>query len=117
MGGALDHAVEPCHEQQQKRRHAYGDEREVKFQPEHEAEHADDGQQIGEDVERRRRRKALDGLDVVGDGRQQRAGLVAVVVAERKMLQMVIDSHAQIVRHPLADTFRVIVVDIAGDRP
>ena len=46
---------------------------------------------------------------------RMRAGLVGAVVAEREPLQMVIDSHAQVVRDPLADAFGVVVVDIGGD--
>src|SRR5262247_3363593 len=54
MGGALDHAVEPGDKQQQERRYGYGDKRKIKFQPEHDAEHADDRQQIDQNVESRR---------------------------------------------------------------
>ena len=67
-------------------------------------------------LERRGRGEVLDGLDVVGDRAQEGAGLVGVVVGEREVLEMIVDAHAQIVRHPLADAFGVIVLDIAGDR-
>src|SRR5215510_10334925 len=116
MGGALDRPIEPGDEQQQERRYGYGDEREIKFQPEHDAEHADNGQEIGEYVERRRGREVLDGLNVVGDGGKQSAGLVGIVEAEREVLQVVIHTHAQVVRHPLSYAFRVIVIDVASDR-
>ena len=40
---------------------ASGDQGEVPVEPEHEAEHADDGEHVDEDVERGRRGEALDG--------------------------------------------------------
>src|SRR5262245_11415032 len=115
MGSALDRPVEPGDEQQQERRYGYGDNGEIKFQPEHDAEHADDRQQIDQNVESRGRCKVLDGLNVVGDGGKQYAGLVGIVEAEREVLQVVIHTHAQVVRDPLPDAFRVIVVDVASD--
>src|SRR5262249_20572752 len=90
-------------------------EGEVPVEPEHDAEHADDGEQIDEDAERGGRSEALDGLDVRGKGAENCAGLVGTVVAEREPLQMVIHPHAEIVSNPLARAFCVVVVDVGGD--
>ncbi len=42
-------------------------------------------------------------------------GLVAVVISQRKALQMVVGAHAQIVRHPLTYTLGVIVIDVGRE--
>ena len=39
-----------------------------------------------------------------------------VVVGERQPLEVVVDPHAEIVGHILADALGVVVVDVAGDR-
>jgi len=44
--------------------------------------------------------------DVVSDGAEDGAGLVAVV------LQVVIGPHTQIVRDPLPDAFRIVIGDV-----
>ncbi len=115
MGRLLDGLLEARDEEQQERRDGDGDQGEVPVEPEHQAEHADDGEQIDEDVERGGGGEALDGLDVGGDGAEDRAGLVGVVVAEREALQVMISAHAQIVGDPLADALGVVVVDVGGD--
>ena len=93
-----------------------GDQGEVPVEPEHQAEHAHDGQQVDENVEGGGRGEALDGLDVGGDGAEQSAGLMGVVVAEREPLQMMVGLQAQIVGHPLPYALGVVVVDIGGNR-
>ena len=113
--GSLHLLVETRHEQQQKRRRANGDQREVPVEPEHDADHADNGQQVDHDAQRSRRRETLDRLHVGGQCGQDRAGLVGVVIAERKAVQVIIDAHAQVVRHPLTDALGIVIVDIAGD--
>ena len=110
----LDRLLEAHHEQQQERRDADGDQREVPVEPEHEPQHADDRHQVDEDAERGRRREALHRRDVVGDRREQRAGLRAVVEGEREPVQMLVDADAQVVRDVLADALRVVVVDVAS---
>jgi hypothetical protein len=105
--------VEARDEQQQEGRGANGDQREVPVEPEHDADHAEDGQQVDDDAQRSRRREALDRFDVGGQRGQDGAGLVRVVVTERQPVQVVVDAHAQVVRDPLADALGVVVVDIA----
>ena len=76
-------------------------------------EHADDRQQVDEDAERPGRGEVLDRLHVARDGREDRADLVRVVVAEREALQVLVDPHAQVVRDVLADALGVVVLDVA----
>jgi hypothetical protein len=57
--GALHGAVEAHHEQQQERRDGHRHEREIPVEPEHDAEHSEDGEQIDENGERSGRREAL----------------------------------------------------------
>ena len=77
----LHRLLEAHHEQQQERRHADGDQREVPVEPEHEPQHADDRHQVDEDAERRRRREVLHRGHVARDRRQQRSRLLVVVEA------------------------------------
>jgi len=91
------------------------DEREIEVQPEHEAEHADDGQEIDEDAERCLRREGLDGGDVRGDRAQESAGLLRVVVGEGEAVEVVEDAHPEVVGHPLTNALGVVVVDVARD--
>ena len=72
--------------------------------------------EIDEDAERGRGREALDGLDVGGEGAEDRAGLMGAVVAEGEALQVLIQTHAQIVGDPLADALGVVVVDVGRGR-
>ena len=76
-------------------------------------QHADDRQQVDEDAERSGRGEVLDRLHVGGDGGEERADLVRVVVAEREALQVFVDPHAQVVRDVLADALGVVVLDVA----
>ena len=110
----LDGPFEAGDEEQQKRRHADGDQREVPVEPEHEADDTDDRQQIDENPERGRGREVLQRRDIVGNRRQQNAGLLLLVVAERQALQVIEHSDAQVVRDPLSDALRVVVVDVRG---
>ena len=75
----------------------------------------DDRQEIDGDSQRGRTRELLNGIDVVGDGAQHRAGLMAVVVAQRELLQMVVCAHAQVMGDPLARAFRVVILNIGRD--
>jgi hypothetical protein len=108
--------VEARDEEQQEGGGANGDQREVPVEPEHDADHAEDGQQVDDDGQRSRRGEALDRLDVGGQRGQDGAGLVGVVVTERQPVQVVVDAHAQVVRDPLADALGIVVVDIARQR-
>ena len=110
-------AVEARDEQQQKRCHADSDKREIPIEPEHDSQHPYDGQQVDQDTERSRRSETLDGLDVRGQRGQDWSRLVGVVVAQRQALQVVVYTHAQVVRDPLADTLGVVVVDVARQSP
>src|ERR1019366_169745 len=92
------------------------DHGEIPVEPEHQSEHADDGEEIDEDVERGRRGKTLDRLDVRGDSAKKSASLMGVVVGEREALQMMVGAQAEIVRHPLPDTLGVVIVDVGGER-
>ena len=116
VGDALHRLLEPHHEQQQERRHADGDQREVPLEPEHEPQHHHDRQQVDEDAERRRRREVLDRGDVARDRRQERSRLLVVVERERQAMQVIVDAHAKVVSDPLADALGVIVVDVVGGR-
>ena len=49
--------------------------------------------------------------------RHQRAGLGAVVVAQRQPMQMLVDAHAQVVGDPLPDARGVVVVDVGCHAP
>ena len=116
VGRFFDGFFESRDEEEKEWRYGYGDEGEVPVEPEHEAEHADDGEEIDEDVERGGGGEALDGLDVGGEGAEDRAGLVGAVVAEGEALQMLIHTHAEIVGDPLANALGVVVVDVGGGR-
>ena len=116
VGRLFHRLLEARHEEQQKWRDPHGDQGEIPVEPEHQTEHADDGQQIDEDVEGGRRGETLDGLDVGGDGAEKSAGLMGVVVAEREALQMMVGAQAEIVGHPLPDALGVVVVDVGGER-
>ena len=65
--------------------------------------------------ERGGRREALDGLDVGGNGAEDRPGLMGVVVAKRQALQMMIHAQAEVVGDVLANAFGVVVVDVGRD--
>jgi hypothetical protein len=56
----------------------------------------------------------LDGEDVGCDGAQEHAGLVAVVVAQREILEVMVGPHPEVVGHPLANTLRVVIGDVRG---
>ncbi len=114
--GAFHGAVEARHEEQQERRHRHRHESEVPVEPEHDAQHAENREQIDEDSERSGRSEVLDRLHVVDDGRQDRAELVTVVVGERESLEVVVDLIAQVVRHPLGGALGEVVLDVARDR-
>ncbi len=116
VGRPLHHPVDARDEQQQERRGRHRDEGEVPVEPEHDAQHADDGEQVHQDAQRSRRCERLDRLDVVDDGGQDRAELVAVVVGERQALEVVVQAVAQVVRHPLRHALGVVVLDVACHR-
>src|SRR6266568_4282582 len=111
MGRPLDRSPEPRHEQQQKGRDRHDDERKVPVEPEHQAEHTDDRQEIDEDAQRRRGHKILDRGDIVRDRAEEHPGLVRVVVVEREAFDVVIQPHAEVVGDPLAHALRVVAVD------
>jgi hypothetical protein len=115
VGGFLDGIFEAGDEEKKEGCNSDGDQREVPIEPEHNGEDADDRQKIDEDRERGGGCEVLDGDDVVGDRAQECAGLMRVVVGKREALEVVVDAHAEIVGDVLADAFRVVVVDIAGD--
>ena len=50
----IERLLEAGDEEQQKRRDAHRDQREIPVEPEHEADDADDRQHVDEDVQRRR---------------------------------------------------------------
>ena len=68
-------------------------------------------------LKRRRRCKTLDGLDVSGDRAQESSGLMAIEIAQREALQMVIGPHAEIVGDPLSHALGVVVRDVGSERP
>ena len=111
----LHRLFESRYEEQQEGRNSNRDHGEVPVQPEHQTEHGDDGQQVNQNIQRRRRGEALNGLNIGGHRAQQIAGLVSVVIAEREALKMMIGAHPQIVGHPLPDAFRVVVVNVSRD--
>ncbi len=115
VGGGLDGFFEARDEEEQEGCDGEGDEGEVPVEPEHEAEHADDGEHVDEDVEGGGGGEALDGLDVGGEGAEDGAGLVGVVVAEREALEVAVHAHAEVVRDPLAGALGEVVVDVGGD--
>ena len=116
VGRFLNRPLKPRNEQQQDR--GYGDCHECKIaiEPEHQTDHPDDRQEIDQNAQGRRRGKVFYRLNVIGNGAEQRAGLVAVVVGQRKALKMVIRPHAEVMRHPLAHAFGVVVVDVGSER-
>src|SRR5580698_26443 len=85
------------------------------IEPVHQAQHPDDGEEIDEYAQSRGGREALNSLNVVGNGAEQDARLMAVVISQRKALQMVVGAHPQVVRHPLAYTLGVIVIDVGRE--
>ena len=91
------------------------DESKIPVEPEHQAYHADNRQQVDSDSQRGRTRKLLNGIDVVGDRAEHRAGLMAVVIAQRELLQMVVRAHAQVMGNPLAHAFRVVILNVGRD--
>ncbi len=101
--------------EEQDRGDGEGDQGEVPVQPEHQDEHADDGQQVDKHVERGRGGEALNGLDVGGDSTEQVTDLVGIVVAEGEALQVMEGPHAEIVGNILAGTLSEVAVDVAGD--
>ena len=115
VGRLLDGLVEAGDEEEQERGRRDRDEREVPVEPEHDEQHPDDRQQVDEDAERSGRGEVLDRLHVGGDGGEERADLVGVVVAEREALQVLVDPHAQVVRDVLADALGVVVLDVARE--
>ena len=114
--GGFHRLLEAGDEEEQEGRDGQGDEGEIPIEPEHEAQHADDRKHVDEDVEGRGGGKTLDGLDIGGDGAEDRSAGVSIVVAERQGLEMVIGAHTQVVGDPLADALGVVVVDVRGDR-
>ncbi len=74
----LDRLLEAEHEQQQEGHDCDRDQREVPVEPEHQAQHEDDRDDVHDDRQRRRRRGGLHRRDVAGDGRHQGAGPAAV---------------------------------------
>ena len=116
VSGGFYVALEAGNEEQQERRHRQRDQSKIPVEPEHEADHANDREQIHGDTERRGTGELLDGIHVVGDGAEHRAGLVRIVESQREALQMVISAHAQVVRDPLADAFGVVILDVRGER-
>src|SRR5271157_5013160 len=112
----LHRLLESRYEEQQEGRHRDRDHGEVPVQPEHQAQHGNDGEQVNQNIQGRGRGETLDGLDVGGHHAQKITGQVAVVVAKREALQMMIGAHTQIVGHPLADALGVVVVNVGCDR-
>ena len=51
-----------------------------------------------------------------GDRAQESPGLMAIEIAQRETLQMVVSPHAKIVRDPLSHALGVIVRDVGGER-
>jgi hypothetical protein len=74
----------------------------------------DDRHEINEDAERGRRHEVLHLRDIVRDRTEEYTRLVRIVVIERKSLEVVVHSQAEVVGHPLSDALGVIVVDVGG---
>lgn len=115
MGCGLDRLADTGDEQQQQRCDRECDQREIPLQVEHQAEHADDRQQVGGDPQCRGGCEILDGVDVVGQRREDRPDPVSVEVAQRELLQMVIGTGTQIVADALADRLGEVVGRVGGD--
>ena len=116
VSGLLYVALEAGNEEQQERSERQSDQCEVPVEPEHEADHADYGQQVHGDAECGGTGELLDGVHIVGDGAEHGAGLMRVVESERETLQMVVGAHAQVVSDPLADALRVVILNVGGER-
>src|SRR5207302_247730 len=112
----LDSPLEPHHEQKQEGSYGHGEQSKIPVEPEHQAEHTDDRKKVDENAQRPGGGKRLDCPDVGCYCAQKRADLMAVVVLEREALQMMIRSHAEIVRNPLAHTLGVITIDVGRCR-
>ena len=110
----FDGLFESRNEKQQEGSDGDGDKSEIPVQIKHDEQHADDGQHINGDIESRAGGEGLNGLHVRGNGAEQRASLMLIVVGEGKLLQVMVGAHAEIVGDPLADAGGVVVGDVGG---
>ena len=68
VSSLLHVTLEAGNEEQQERSQRQSDQRKIPVEPEHEADHADNGKQVDGDAERGGAGELLDGVHIVGNG-------------------------------------------------
>ena len=114
--GLLDPLRVEVDDHEHHRRDRQPDQREAPVHVEHDAEHAGERQDTGDDAEQRGRDEVLDRVDVAGHARQQIAGARFAVLGERQPLDALVHHPPQIVRDPLRDAGGQILFAVRADR-
>ncbi len=92
-------------------------QRESPVDPQHDADHADQRQDIDEDAEKGGVDEVLNRTDVIDHPRDEVAAVRLAVIGERQPLNVVVQREPQIVRHPLADVGGEVLLGVGADGP
>jgi len=115
-GGFLDAPGIGIDDGKQNRRDRQCDEREAPVQPEHDADHSHERENVNYGAEQTAADEALNIVDVTGHSADQVAGAILVVEGERQPLHVRVDRAAQIVGDPLPDAGGQVLFGIGRNR-